>query len=144
MMISKKEIKKLRDAKTVISMAIHPDTGQFIPWPMRMSSFIPMNIPISFGLIVAAPTTFNTIFWLWISSTYAAGINYGNRNASSVYTQEDIAKSYTAATLTSCAVSLGIRKVLNSRTKQSKGVTQIIFNSISSYIAISTAGFINT
>jgi len=64
---SKKEIKKLRAAETVISTAIHPDTGKFIPWPMRMSSFIPLNMPILFGLIIAAPTLFNTIFWQWIN-----------------------------------------------------------------------------
>jgi len=67
MLTSKKEIKKLWAAETVISTAIHPDTGHFIPWPMRMSSFIPMNMPIAFGLIIAAPTPFNTIFWQWIN-----------------------------------------------------------------------------
>ena len=65
--LTRAEIASIRQAETVISTAIHPDTGEFIPWPMRMSSFIPMNMPIAFGLIIAAPTPFNTIFWQWIN-----------------------------------------------------------------------------
>lgn len=142
-LLARAEVTDLRKAETVISTAIHPDTGQFIPWPMRMSSFIPMNMPIAFGLIIAAPTPFNTIFWQWINQTYNAAVNYGNRNASSVYTQEDIVKSYTAATVTSIVVALGIRKVLESRTRTMKGAKLLVFNSISSFFAISSAGFLN-
>lgn len=141
--MSAKEIAEIRKAETVISTAIHPDTGQFIPWPMRMSSFIPMNMPIAFGLIIAAPTTFNTVFWQWVNQTYNAAVNYGNRNASSVYTQEDIVKSYSAATITSIVVALGIRKALESRTRSMKGAKLLVFNSISSFFAISSAGFLN-
>lgn len=65
--MSEEEIKKLRIAQTVVSAAIHPDTGDFIPWVCRLSSFLPCNIPISFGFIIAAPTPFNTIFWQWIN-----------------------------------------------------------------------------
>ena len=65
MLLSADEIKKLRTAETVVSTAIHPDTKEFIPWPMRLSSLIPINLPISLGMIVTAPTPFNTIFWQW-------------------------------------------------------------------------------
>ena len=66
-MVTQKEVDELRRAQTVVSTAIHPDSGEFIPWPMRLSSFIPMNIPISFGMVVTAPTPFNTILWQWIN-----------------------------------------------------------------------------
>jgi hypothetical protein len=61
--ISKDDIRKLRRAQTVVSTAIHPDTGEFIPWVCRLSSFLPCNVPIAFGFIIAKPTPFNTIFW---------------------------------------------------------------------------------
>jgi hypothetical protein len=64
-MLTKEQIKKIRTAETVVSTAIHPDTGKFIPWVMRLSSFMPINLPISFGMIITAPTPFNTIFWQW-------------------------------------------------------------------------------
>lgn len=85
-MLTRNEIKEIRVAETVVSTAIHPDTGKMIPWWLRFSSFLPMNIPISFGFIFAAPTPFNTIFWQWLNQTYNAALNYENRNASSTYT----------------------------------------------------------
>ena len=84
--LSADEIKELRTAETVVSTAIHPDTGKFISWPMRLSSFVPVNLPIAFGMIITAPTPFNTVFWQWVNQTYNALLNYGNRNASSNYT----------------------------------------------------------
>lgn len=81
--MTKKDIKKLRVAETVISTALNPDTKNFIPWTARMSSFLPLNLPISFGLIITPPTPFNTILWQWINQSYNAQNNYGNRNASS-------------------------------------------------------------
>ena len=65
--LTQEEIKKLREAETVVSTAIHPDTGEFIPWVCRLSSFLPCNVPIAFGFIIAKPTPFNTIFWQWIN-----------------------------------------------------------------------------
>jgi sideroflexin-5 len=62
-LLSKDEIRNLRRAQTVVSTAIHPDTGEFIPWVCRLSSFLPCNVPIAFGFIIATPTPFNTIFW---------------------------------------------------------------------------------
>ena len=85
-LIDQERAKELRIAQTVVSTAIHPDTQQMIPWGMRLSSFIPVNLPISFGMVCTAPTPFNTILWQWVNQTYNAVLNYGNRNASSNYT----------------------------------------------------------
>ena len=126
-----------------MSTAIHPDTGKFIPWVMRLSSFLPVNLPISFGMIITAPTPFNTVFWQWMNQTYNALLNYGNRNASSSYTTSDIMKSYSYACVASISVALGIRKMLEKRTKGLTGAKLIIFNSISTFFACSTAGFLN-
>ena len=52
---------------TVVLTAIHPDYGGFIKWPVRLSSFVPMNMPIAFGMIITDPTPFNTIFWQWVN-----------------------------------------------------------------------------
>jgi len=62
-MMEQSEIDQIRVAETVVSTAIHPDTGKFIPWPMRFSSFVPMNWPIAAGMILTAPTPLNTILW---------------------------------------------------------------------------------
>ena len=107
------EIDEIRVAETVTSTAIHPDTGEILPWVFRFSSFLPVNIPISFGFIFTRPTPFNTIFWQWINQTYNAGCNYANRNASATYPTKDIATSYTLATTSAIAVALGMRKAVD-------------------------------
>lgn len=141
--MTKDEIKDLRRCQTVVRTAIHPDTGDFIPWVMRVSSFLPANIPIAFGFIIAKPTPFNTIFWQWINQTYNAAFNYGNRNATSSYTTNDILKSYGIACASSIVVALGIRKALSGYTKNMHGSKLILMNAISSFFACSTAGFLN-
>ena len=69
--------------------------------------------------------------------------NYGNRNATSSYTTEDILKSYSVAVASSITVALGIRKALSGYTKNLKGSKLIMMNSVSSFFACSTAGYLN-
>ena len=70
-------------------------------------------------------------------------MNYGNRNATSTYTSEDILKSYSVAVGSSIVVALGIRKLLSGYTRNAKGAQLIVYNSISSFFACSTAGYLN-
>ena len=90
-------VHKLKIAKRVTSVSLHPDTGELLPWPFRFSSFIPMTLPLDMGLILAKPTIFNSIFWQTYNQTYKALLNYYNRNATATYTVDDIMKSYVAA-----------------------------------------------
>lgn len=48
-------------------------------------------------------------------------MNYGNRNATSLYSTEDILKSYAVAVGSSIVVALGLRKMLSPFTKHAKG-----------------------
>ncbi len=80
---TQEEIARLRRVKAVVASAVHPDSGEVIPFPMRMCAFVPMNMPIVCGMLLAAPTPFNTAFWQWANQTYNAGMNFGNRNATS-------------------------------------------------------------
>ena len=127
----------------MISTAIQSDTGDFIPWPGRMSSFVPMNMPIAFGMIMTPPTPFNTILWQWVNQTYNASMNYANRNASSKYTTQDIVQSYGMAVSIAIGLSLGIRRAVASRVAGTTGAKMVFFNTISTYIACSSAGFSN-
>ena len=142
-MLTKQQIYDLRVAETVVSTAIHPDTGKMIPWALRFSSFLPMNLPISFGFIFAAPTPFNTIFWQWINQTYNAYLNYENRNASSQYTTQDIAKSYCIATTAAITSALAIRKAFDPLAKKVSGGKLVLLNSISAFTACALSGFLN-
>ena len=43
------------------------------------------NTPILFGVLMTKQTTVNILMFQWLNQTYNAGLNYGNRNASSHY-----------------------------------------------------------
>ena len=70
---------------------------------------MPMNIPLNVGFILAPPTMFNTVFVQVVNQTYNATMNYGNANASSPYTMNDLGKSFAAAVCASTGVALAIR-----------------------------------
>ena len=88
------------------------------------------------GLVLPAPTPFNTIVSNWANQSYNAVINYGNRNASSKYTTQDILKSYILATGSSVFVALGIRKGLEPWTKKMVGAKLLLANSFSAMVAL--------
>jgi len=70
-------------------------------------------------------------------------MNYGNRNATSLYTTEDIMKSYAVAVGSSIGVALGIRKMLSGYSRNARGAKLIVLNSISSFWACGIAGYLN-
>jgi len=39
------------------------DIGELVLRPFRMCGFLPMNIPITIGMILSKPTMFNTALW---------------------------------------------------------------------------------
>jgi hypothetical protein len=104
--LSDAEIKDLIHMKDVSATCVNPDSKEVIPWPARTSAFIPTNIPIVGGMMLSAPTYFNTFLWQWINQTYNAGLNFGNRNASSSASTQETLISYLFAATT--AVSLGL------------------------------------
>jgi len=95
-------------------------------------------------MLMSAPTPFNTVFYQWLNQTYNAGMNYGNRNASSQQTTGDILFGYSAAVTSSISISLMLRKFSAGITKNMKGGTLVLANSIINYIAVASAGFLNS
>lgn len=144
MVLTASEISTLRKYKTIVNASIHPDTNQPVPWVMRMCAFVPTNLPIIFGMLMTPPTPFNTAFWQWINQTYNAGMNFGNRNASSTQTAKDILFGYSAAVASSVGISAGLRKLSHNATKGLQGGVAVLATSIISYIAVASAGFLNT
>lgn len=110
---------------------------------MRMCSFVPTNVPILFGMLLSRPTTINTIFWQWFNQSYNAGLNYGNRNASSPYTNKDLAVGYSLAVGSSVVVALILRNIFSKFTMGLTGSKLILINSLVASIASATAGFLN-
>eukprot|EP00980_Cylindrotheca_fusiformis_P011833 scaffold2816_cov121-Cylindrotheca_fusiformis.AAC.49 len=61
----------LWEAKRVVDAALHPDTGEFIPRPFRMSGYVPFNGPICVSMI-ASTSTIPLLFWSWANQSQNA------------------------------------------------------------------------
>jgi tricarboxylate carrier len=97
----------LWEAKRVCDAAIHPDTGDIVPRPFRMSGYVPFNGPICVAM-VASQTTMPLLFWSWVNQSQNALVNFFNRNASSPMSNETLLKSYSAAVGSALAVAFGL------------------------------------
>lgn len=98
--------KQLWQAQKIKQSMIHPDTGDKIPMPFRMSGYVPFNSPILAGLLINNPTVPQTIFWQWLNQSHNACVNYANRNASKPTQMSRFIKGYTCAV--TAAISLGV------------------------------------
>lgn len=109
-----------------------------------MCAFVPMNIPILFGILLSKPTMANTVFWQIFNQSFNAGLNYGNRNASSPYTTNDLMRGYFAAVGSSVTVAITLRKLCSSLTAKATGTKLTLLNAIIGATATGAASFLNT
>lgn len=144
LLLSKGEYAQLQRCENMVNSAVSRETGEEIPRMMRMCAFVPVNVPILFGMLISPPTVANTIFWQWFNQSFNAGLNYGNRNASSNYTTKDLMQGYSAAVGSSVSMALLLRKLFSGVSSRVTGSKLILINAVISAIAGGTAGFLNT
>lgn len=65
----------LWEARRLVDAAVHPDTGDIIPRPFRMSGYVPYNGPICVAM-VASTSTMPLLFWSWVNQSQNALVNY--------------------------------------------------------------------
>ena len=142
-MITKSQVDEIIKADSIVRSAIHPDSGELIPRYMRFTAYLYANIPINFGMLLTAPTTFNIVLWQWINQTYYVGVNYSNRNASSKFTNQDLVKAYFIAWAASIGVGLGVKNLIGPFESLFKGSKAFFFMFTISFIANSAANGTN-
>jgi hypothetical protein len=106
------------------------------PLSCRFPLAQPVNVPIVAGMIYAAPTIGNIIFWQWVNQSANVAVNYANRNASNSMSNEQIASAYGAAVLTSCSLAIG----LGHWAKSSKST---VIPRVVPFVSVATAGALN-
>lgn len=79
----------------------------------------------------------------WVNQTYNAGLNYGNRNASSAYTVTDLARGYSAAVATSVGIALVSRNLMANTLSKLSGPRLVLMNAFLNYLAAAFSGFAN-
>eukprot|EP00535_Pseudo-nitzschia_heimii_P013072 CAMPEP_0197196176 /NCGR_PEP_ID=MMETSP1423-20130617/32214_1 /TAXON_ID=476441 /ORGANISM="Pseudo-nitzschia heimii, Strain UNC1101" /LENGTH=509 /DNA_ID=CAMNT_0042649955 /DNA_START=411 /DNA_END=1941 /DNA_ORIENTATION=+ len=112
--LSPAESRSLWEHRRIVESALHPDTGEVIPRPFRMSGYVPFNGPICVSM-VAATSTAPLLFWSWANQSQNALVNYYNRNASAPMTNETLLRSYAAAVGSALAVVLGLSTFVRKR-----------------------------
>jgi len=75
-------VREYQKSHIILSSCVHPETDKLLPWPMRVSAFLAVSVPLMAGMTLSAPTMFNSLMWQWINQSYMAGLNYGNKSAS--------------------------------------------------------------
>lgn len=106
--------RQLWEARRVVDAAVHPDTGEFIPRPFRMSGYVPFNGPINVAM-VASQSTLPLLFWSFVNQTQNAMVNFFNRNASSPMSNETLATSYGVAVGSALSIAFGLSTLVNKR-----------------------------
>jgi hypothetical protein len=87
---------------------------------------------------------FNTIFFQWINQSYNAGLNFGNKNSSCTYTNQDMIKGYLSAVGSALVVAITLRKMTSGMTKTATGKKLLLLNTFVGGMAGACASFCNT
>ena len=99
-------------ARRLKESAVHPDTGEIIPRPFRMSGYVPYNGPVGAAMLISSSTP-ALMFWNWVNQTQNALVNYFNRNAASPTTNQVLGMIYLGAVGSALAVAFGTSQVPN-------------------------------
>lgn len=107
--VSDKDLWKAQKIKQAI---IHPDTGEKVLMPFRMSGFVPFNTPIMAGLLMPNPSVAAVLFFQCLNQTHCAFINYANRNATKPTKMINVVQGYTGAVTAAASIAVGLNVVL--------------------------------
>eukprot|EP01006_Ploeotia_vitrea_P065905 TRINITY_DN94013_c0_g1_i1.p1 TRINITY_DN94013_c0_g1~~TRINITY_DN94013_c0_g1_i1.p1 ORF type:complete len:320 (+),score=26.55 TRINITY_DN94013_c0_g1_i1:48-1007(+) len=108
-------------AKNLMDSAFHPDSGELMMVPGRMSFQVWGNMTIVGGMLTFYRSTPAVIFWQWLNQSFNALVNYTNRNAKTEVSTRQLASAYVLATSASIATAVGLNKVI-SRSRFSGGL----------------------
>ncbi|BGP25572.1 Sideroflexin FSF1 [Rhodotorula toruloides] len=111
----------VRKAKQLVDSSIHPDTGEPVPLPFRLSAFVPTNLVIVAGMLAPNPSLKSVIFWQWANQSLNA--------------------AYAAATLASCSIAVGLSQLVP-RLRVSPSARALL-SKLVPFAAVASAGCVN-
>ncbi|CAH2354052.1 sideroflexin Fsf1p [[Candida] railenensis] len=129
-------------AKKILDSAIHPDTGETVILPFRMSSCVLSNLVVTSGMLTPNLGTAGTLFWQVANQSLNVAINTANANKSHPLTTQQIATSYALAVSASCGVALGLNSIVP-RLKSISPVTRTVLGRLVPFAAVVSAGVVN-
>ncbi|KAI8932849.1 putative alpha-isopropylmalate carrier [Plenodomus lindquistii] len=132
----------LWSAKKIIDSTIHPDTGEPVFLPFRMSCFVLTNLVVTAGMLTPGLGTAGTLGWQITNQSVNVGVNFSNANKSTPLSTSTIVQSYLLAVSASCGVALGLNAVVP-RLKSLSPNAKMIAGRLVPFAAVATAGALN-
>ncbi|PGH21459.1 hypothetical protein AJ80_03250 [Polytolypa hystricis UAMH7299] len=133
---------ELWHAKKVVDSTLHPDTGEAVFLPFRMSSFVLSNLVVTAGMLSPGLGTTGILLWQITNQSLNVAINNANANKSTPLSASSIAKSYLLAVSASCSVALGLNALVP-RLKSLTPNTRLILGRLVPFAAVASAGALN-
>ncbi len=99
---------ELERLERVRSAAVHPQTGEVIFVPLRLSMVVPVNTVLD-GLMLSARSPAQTVLAQITNQTYNAWHYYANRNTTQSEGVTELLGAYCAATASSVSVALYLK-----------------------------------
>ncbi|WPK24876.1 hypothetical protein PUMCH_002173 [Australozyma saopauloensis] len=128
--------------KKILDSTLHPDTGETVFLPFRMSSCVLSNLVITAGMLTPGLGTAGTLFWQIANQSLNVAINISNANKSHPLSTSQIAKNYALAVSASCSVALGLNAIVP-RLKNVLAGTKLIMGRLVPFAAVVSAGVTN-
>jgi len=126
-------------AKKLVDSAFHPQTGELLPFPGRMSFQVPGNMLLTGSMVTWYQNPIHVVGLQFANQTFNAFVNYTNRNTSSPINTSELLTGYLAASSAACTTALG----LNFLFKRSALLSTGFFGRLVPLIAISAANGVN-
>ncbi|KAM8915779.1 sideroflexin-5a isoform 1-T1 [Spinachia spinachia] len=133
---------QLWQAQKIKQAIIHPDTGEKIPMPFRMSGFIPFGTPVVVGLLLPHQTLASTVFWQCLNQSHNACVNYCNRNASKPAPVSKFVQGFLGAVTSAVSIAVGLN-VLIQRARRLGPTTRLLVQRFIPFPAVATANVCN-
>ncbi|OZJ03094.1 hypothetical protein BZG36_03917, partial [Bifiguratus adelaidae] len=134
--------KDLWQAKKVVESTVHPDTGEPVFLPFRMSCFVPTNLVVVAGMLMPNPSIKTIVFWQWMNQSVNVAINYANANKTIVMSPKEIATAYFGAVTTSVLIAVGLTQSVP-RIKSLSAGTKSLLMKLAPFTAVAAAGTVN-
>lgn len=129
-------------AKRVLDSTLHPDTGEPVMLPFRMSSYVLSNLVVTVGMLTPNLGTAGTLFWQIANQSLNVAVNTANANKSHPLSVQQLATSYLLAVSGSCGVALGLNALVP-RLRNISANTRTILSRLVPFAAVVCAGVVN-
>ncbi|BDD61293.1 hypothetical protein MAP00_006349 [Monascus purpureus] len=133
---------ELWKAKKIVDSTLHPDTGEPVFLPFRMSCYVLSNLVVTAGMLTPGLKTTGTLLWQIANQSLNVAINSANANKSTPLSVSQMAQSYVMAVSASCSVALGLNAVVP-RLKRVSPNTKLILGRLVPFAAVASATALN-